>query len=113
MVKINEGLVALIGGIWSLKATLLIDVLNDFSITEGPSLNHGRYVHSCGTFNYNDKTMVIVAGGSDGSKYITTELWDPSSNSGWVKGIYKMARKNILLSRVSPFCQKLKIQKVI
>ena len=49
-----------------------------------------RYQHACGTFNYNSKKIVIVAGGYEGSlqpTLSTTEILDPSSlESGWVRG---------------------------
>ena len=49
-----------------------------------------RYQHACGTFNYNSKKIVIVAGGYEGSlqpTLSTTEILDPRSlESGWVRG---------------------------
>ena len=49
-----------------------------------------RYEHACGTFLYNSKKIVIVAGGYEGSLQPTlgtTEILDPSAlETGWVRG---------------------------
>ena len=87
MTKINEDLVLSIGGFTSQNRTLLIDVASDFTMKAGPNLNGGRYGHACGTFQLNKNNLVIVAGDdlyNDNEK--STEIWDPLSDMGWVKG---------------------------
>ena len=87
MVKINESLVALTGGRNSIATTLLVDLSNNFTMKEGPPLINGRQNHACGTFEFDGKTMVILAGnGIEGFDSTLTEIWDPSSNDGWVQG---------------------------
>ena len=86
MTKINEDLVVILGGRITEKKTLLVDISNNFSIKEGPTMIHGRDFHACGTFLLNGKTVVFTAGGYDGSKDISTEFWDPTSEDGWIKG---------------------------
>ena len=56
-------------------------------LLKGPPLLTGRYDHSCGTFKFNEKTMVIVSGGTVNHRPSTsTEIWDPTSEAGWEKG---------------------------
>lgn len=87
MVKINESMVALIGGRNTIATTLLVDISNNFTMKDGPSMINGRQNHACGTFEFYGKTMVIVAGnGIEGFDSTLTEVWDPSSNDGWVQG---------------------------
>ena len=87
MTKINENSVIIIGGDYSYSQTVLVDVGRNFSMSPGPPLLHDRWNHACGTFNYNGKTIVIVAGGYDLSgTNLSTELWDPISGYGWVEG---------------------------
>lgn len=46
-----------------------------------------RDLHSCGTFQYNGKTMVIASGGTGSEGYLSsTEIWDPMSEDGWILG---------------------------
>ena len=67
--------------------TYLVDISNNFSMIKGPPLLTGRYEHSCGTFKFNEKTMVIVSGGTINHRPSTsTEIWDPTSEAGWKKG---------------------------
>ena len=87
MTKINENLVIIIGGDYSYSQTVLVDVGRNFSMSSGPQLIHDRWNHACGTFIYNGKPIVIVAGGYDlSSTNLSTELWDPTSGHGWIEG---------------------------
>ena len=87
MTKIDENSVIIIGGDFSYSQTVLVDVGRNFSMSPGPPLIHHRWSHACGTFNYNGKPIVIVAGGYDlSSTNLSTELWDPISGYGWVEG---------------------------
>ena len=86
----------LIGGETTLKTTLIVHVPknftsgDDFFMNNGPPLLHGRYYHSCGTFQNNGTTFVIAAGGNNeadsSTTQVLTEIWDPSSDDGWIKG---------------------------
>ena len=49
-------------------------------------MNWGRYLHACGTFEYNGKSTVIVVGGAGGKDELRTEIWYPFSNYGWIEG---------------------------
>ena len=87
--KINDTHVILIGGIGNAEnqaQTLLVDISRNFSMSKGPSLNRGRYDFSCGSFQFNDKTIVIAAGGYDNINSVSTELWDLDPKHGWIKG---------------------------
>ena len=89
MVKINENLVVLIGGIdnQNQAQSLIVEVSKNFSMSQGPSLIQGRYDFSCGLFELNGNPAVIVAGGYDGFNSISTEIWvQNSSNNGWLVG---------------------------
>ena len=50
----------------------------------------GNPSHSCGTFQNNGTTFVIAAGGNNeadsSTTQVLTEIWDPSSDDGWIKG---------------------------
>ena len=86
MVKIND-LVIISGSDYLTEAkTLIVDVSADFSITFGPNMKVSRTLHSCGTFNYNNNSVMIVTGGISSEPY-STEIWNPYSNEGWTKGI--------------------------
>ena len=89
MTKINENLVILIEGTQTKKVTLLVDVGKNFTMKLGPELGEGREGHACETFTYNEKPLVIVAGGDHGdggSNIKTTEILDFESGRGWLKG---------------------------
>ena len=57
-------------------------------MSNGPQLINGRDRFACGTFEFGAKTMAIVAGGVDGKSSVSTEIWDPMSENGWVVGKY-------------------------
>ena len=88
MTKLNETTVISTGGLGNYGKTLIIDVSSqDYLIMPGPKMEWERNGHACGTFISNGKIMVIVVGGSDDLNFIgTTEIWDPSSDKGWVQG---------------------------
>ena len=87
LTKLNESMVIITGGYPYVNEIYLVDIFKNFSIIKGPPLLIGRHDHSCGTFKLNDKTMVIVSGGTGNSRPInSTELWDPTSQDGWAKG---------------------------
>ena len=76
MVKINETHVLMMGGLQNNDG--IISVFNttyifDFVTQEwqkGPDLNMERFMHGCGSFNFDDSLVVIVAGGfSDDSEF--------------------------------------------
>ena len=58
------------------------DTLNEFSFTQGPSMNHHRYSHVCGTMSIGAKNVIVAAGGGG---VASTEILDPTSNE-WVLG---------------------------
>ena len=53
----------------------------------GPKLLHERYYHGSGVFINEGVEIVVVAGGFNGHEFLTsTEIWIPSSGSGWIEG---------------------------
>ena len=60
---------------------------NGFAINQGPSLNTGRNSHSCSTMRDGNKTLIIVAGGSNkaGEYLDSVEIFDPTDNA-WNSG---------------------------
>ena len=89
MAKINENLVVIIGGEYSETNVLIVDINNNFSMSYGPKIINERYMHTCGTFKNNGKTNVIVAGGYNGTNMVNmTEIWDPTTEFGWIGGIH-------------------------
>ena len=63
-------------------------------MSNGPQLVNGRDRFACGTFESGAKTMAIVAGGFDGKSSVSTEIWDPMSENGWVEGKKKILSKH-------------------
>ena len=90
MTKFNDTMIFIAGGYAAKNKTYLVDISKDFTFIEGPLLDIGRHDLSCGTFKFDNKTMVIVSGGVDNyGRQVPinlTELWDPTSQDGWVKG---------------------------
>ena len=103
MVKINEDIVVFIGGAYAITNTILVNISNDFSMAEGPPMLQSRYYHSCGSFELDEKLMVVITGGYDGSEVISTELWDPESNDGFIEGIFQVSILRSFYSRISMF----------
>ena len=56
---------------------------------EVESMVHKRYYHACTTFNsglHNSRTVMIVAGGEDGSGINSAEIWDfTQEGTSWEK----------------------------
>ena len=92
MTNLNESHVLVAGGFDRKGETILVDTTDGFnySMTTGPTLLSGRYGHACATFEHEGKPIVITVGGfANGLGYLdSSEIWDPESNEGWVKGIY-------------------------
>ena len=70
----------------------IYDPQNGFARNQGPSLNTGRYAHSCSTMRDGQKTKIIAAGGVSGwngwspenfLKFV--EIYDPTDNT-WHSG---------------------------
>ena len=65
MVLVDPTMIYLIGGVQNTKVskkTWIIDPTNDFQIKVGPSMNMGRYWHSCSKMKINGKIYLVVAG---------------------------------------------------
>ena len=71
-------------------------------MSNGPQLVNGRDRFACGTFESGAKTMAIVAGGFDGKSSVSTEIWDPMSENGWVEG---KQYNHFLNTSKNRFCQ--------
>jgi hypothetical protein len=92
-VLVNSTTVMVIGGIENQKSssnkTYFFNTENEIW-TEGPQLKNIRKSHSCGTIRKNSQTQefsVIVAGGRDSNKILSSvEILDPGSNE-WRKGL--------------------------
>ena len=84
------------------ESSTLIVRLDDFQMTEGPSMQFPRASHTCGRFQHpNGTNYVIVVGGMKGYIYddhihtvdiyfdfqTTTEILNVGSNEGWFKGM--------------------------
>jgi len=64
----------------------IYDPQNGFSINQGPSLNVGRYGHSCSTLRDGEKTLIVAAGGIlNGGELGSVEIYDPTDNT-WHSG---------------------------
>ena len=86
MISINSTNILITGSPNLLGDTLVVDK-NDFSMKIGPKMSSPRTSSTSGMFEYKGKSMVIVAGGNPlDPGYSTSELWDPSSNQGWLEG---------------------------
>ena len=95
VVKLSENEIFVIGGrngsitrneVW------IYDPQNGYARNQGPSLNTGRYAHSCSTMRDGQKTKIIAAGGVSGwngwspeifLKFV--EIYDPTDNT-WHSG---------------------------
>ena len=91
MVEISDDMIVFIGGTYAITNTIMVNITNDFSMSEGPPMLQPRYYHSCGSFELDGKIMVVVTGGYDGSDVISTELWDPESNEGFIQGTIQVS----------------------
>ena len=55
----------------------MFDANNNFRMTVGPSMNHGRYRYGCGIYHSSvhlGRPVIVIAGGGDGTK--SSEIWD-------------------------------------
>ena len=92
-----DNLVILVGGSQGNEyeeATLIVDISNNFTMKYGPQMIDDRFEHSCGSIYHNGKTYMVVAGGRSkhtGKDVPTVELWDPTSDEGWIKGIFGLS----------------------
>ena len=92
MVLVDPTMIYLIGGIQNVevsKKTWIIDPTNDFQIKVGPSMNMGRYWHSCSKMKINGKIYLVVAGhGSPNNASDSVELLDTTCpEQGWKMGM--------------------------
>ena len=93
MIQYDEKSIYIIGGFQNgsiSNKTWIVDPTNEFQITEGPSLNKGRYSHGCAKMTLNGRTILVVSGGC-GEDYKTldsVEILDPSENNVWTPGLY-------------------------
>ena len=55
----------------------------------GPNLLERRYFHSCSLLQMNEKSFVIVVGGSVSLKHgsMKSVLWMDTKSTGWSRGI--------------------------
>ncbi len=82
MVKYNDSMIFVLGG--NHDQTWIVNPLNDFSFTLGPSMWDERGDFACGTIIKDGKVHIIAAGGQFRD---SVEFLDPSSQrSRWVKG---------------------------
>ena len=67
----------------------------------GPEINQERTSHACGIIKYMGKNHAIITGGIDAmdEPVYSTEIWDPTSNSGWIEGKYIFAPVKFLLTK--------------
>ena len=69
--------------------TLIVDT-TDFSMTMGPNTTYESAWHSCANFQYQGKNHVMVIGGvTRKGEVATTQIWEPTSDQGWIKGIFE------------------------
>ena len=89
MIQYDEKSIYIIGGFQNgsiSNKTWIVDPTNEFQITEGPSLNKGRYSHGCAKMTLNGRTILVVAGGFGALDSV--EILDPSENNVWTQGLY-------------------------
>ena len=65
-----------------------LDPINEFQITEGPSLNMERADHGCAKMTVNGRTVLVVAGGYNGGILDSVEILDPQGNNVWTPGMF-------------------------
>ena len=88
-VKLSEKEIFVIGGADQSsyrKEVWIYDPQNDFSRSQGPSLNVGRSDHGCSTMKDGDKNVIVVVGGvgRDG-ELESVEIYDPIDKT-WHEG---------------------------
>ena len=93
-VKLSEEEIFVIGGvtlpIYASKKVWIYYPQKGFIRHPGPSLNKGRFTHSCSTMTDGEKTLIIVAGGigADNTVLDSVEIYDPNENK-WHSGNIK------------------------
>ena len=75
---------------------------NGFTRNKGPSLNKGRFYHSCSTMRDGEKTVIIVAGGRNQGFLDSVEIYDPTDNN-WHSGKIKMPNNKIITKKTIGF----------
>ena len=91
VIQYDEKSIYIIGGIQNgslSKKTWIVDPTNEFKITEGPSLNKGRYGHGCAKMSLNGRTILVVAGGYNSGALDSVEILDPLGNNVWTQGMF-------------------------
>ena len=82
-VKLSEQEIFVIGG-WDGSSdrneVWIYDPQNGFARNQGPSLNNGRYSHSCSTIRDGGETVIVVAGGVNDMHLDSVEIYDPTDN---------------------------------
>ena len=73
----------------------IYDPQNGFARNQGPSLNTGRYAHSCSTMRDGEKILIVTAGGYNGGKLDSVEIYDPTDKT-WHSGKTNSEPKKIL-----------------
>ena len=79
--------------------TLVVDISNNFTMAYGPKMIESRFSHSCGSIYHNGKTYMIVSGGfsiDTDDELATTELWDPTSDEGWIEGKFSTVGHSLM-----------------
>lgn len=90
MVKVSESAIYMVGGkqdgeispqVW------IADPTNNFEVKKGPSLQKGRYFHSCAVYQDSGVVKIVVAGGfGDAGPTNSVEILDPSKSNQWESG---------------------------
>ena len=90
MVKVSESAIYMVGGkqdgeispqVW------IADPTNNFEVKKGPSLQKGRYFHSCAVYQDSGAVKIVVAGGfGDAGPTNSVEILDPSKSNQWESG---------------------------
>ena len=91
-VKYNDTHIYLAGGYdgsdWTNKVWIYNTILDagSSSWTEGPRMNNKRGTHGCTVLHHGQSSWIVVAGGYDGKKPVTSmEILDPNKKK-WVQG---------------------------
>merc|ERR1712007_232569 len=87
-VKLSETEIFVIGGYTSgsyRNEVWIYDPQNGFARNQGPSLNTGRSGHSCSTMRDGEKIVIVTAGGWNGGRLDSVEIYDPTDKT-WHSG---------------------------
>ena len=96
-VMLSETEIFVIGGTsGSIRNDVWIyDHQNGFARNQGPSLNTRRDGHSCSTMRDGEKILIVTAGGYNGGKLDSVEIYDPTDKT-WHSGKTNSEPKKIL-----------------